>query len=211
MTSRLASTSLSAWTLSLALAATVASHAPAAEDPIQVTQPGKPAGAFTEEKPAYLTIKETSVIRSQKQELTFDIKLHGEIPSRTSEQVKYYIGFDIDNDKSTGSAATTSPDFGQDIGIWFIREPKLGHFKEYAGDVRYKGVKRDLQIGMVRIQGDTIHFKVRSDLFSLSPSLKVFVSASHTSFEKGRETQEVEVSQSGIFVVPSEAPAKAGG
>lgn len=211
MPSRLVSTSFSAWALSLALAMTFASHAPAADAPVQVIQPGRPAGAFTAEKPAYLTIKETSVIRSQKQELTFDIKLHGDIPTRTSEKVKYYIGFDIDNDKSTGSAATTSPDFGQDIGIWFIREPKVSHFKEYAGDVRYKGINRDLQIGTVRIQGDTIRFKVRSDLFSLSPSLKVFVSASHTSFEKGRETQEVEVSQSGVFVVPSEAPAKAGG
>jgi hypothetical protein len=176
----------------------------AADTPVQVTHPGKAATSFSKEKPDFLTIKETTVIRNQKQELTFEIKLHGEIPTRTDEKIRYYIGFDIDSDKGTGSVSTNSPGFGQDIGIWFIRESKTSQFKEYTGEVRYKGVERDLKIGLARFQGDTIRFKVRSDLFSLFPELKVFVSASQTFYEKGKETQETEVSQSGIFVVPSE-------
>ncbi len=190
--------------LSLACALIMVCNSLAVDAPVQVTHAAKVVYKFSEEKPDFLTIKETTVIRNQKQELTFEVKLNGEIPSRTDEKIRFYIGFDIDNDKATGSVSTTSPEFGQDLGIWFIREPKSSQFKEYTGEVRYKGVNRDLKIGLVRIQGDTVRFKVRSDLFSLFPSLKVFVSASQTFYEKGRETQEIEVSQSGSFLVPTE-------
>lgn len=176
----------------------------AAEPPTVVKQGKAPPSEFTPERPGYMHIREVRVTRNQKQELTFEIKLSGEIPSRTDEKLRYYIGFDIDNDAGTGSIASTSPGFGQDIGIWFIRQPKSSQFKESTGEVVYKGVKRDLKIGLARFQGDTITFKVRSDLFSLFPSTKIFVSAEHTFYEKGKETQSVEVSQSGNFILGSE-------
>jgi hypothetical protein len=162
-----------------------------------------PAGAFTPEKPDYLYFKDVKVTRNQKMELTFEVTLRGKIPTRTDEKIRFYVGFDIDSDATTGGTSVNNSDFGQDIGIWFFRDPKSSQFSEYTGDIIYKGISRDLRLTQVRIQGNTIKFKVRSDLFSLFPSMKVFLSAEHTFYDHGRQTQSVEVSQAGVFSLGS--------
>lgn len=162
-----------------------------------------PAGACSPEKPEYLYFKDVRVTRNQKMELTFEATLRGKIPTRTDEKIQFYVGFDIDSNASTGGSSVNNPTFGQDIGIWFVRDAKTSQFKEYTGDVNYKGITRELRLTQVRIQGDTIKFKVRSDLFSLFPSMKIFLSSEHTFYDRGQKTQSVEVSQAGIFTLDS--------
>jgi hypothetical protein len=166
-----------------------------------------PAGAFSEEKPAFLYFKDITVIRKEKLELRFDVTLRGKIPANLDTKVVYYFGFDIDADPATGSSALGSSNFGQDIGVWFVKEQKSSRFEEMVGSLLYHGKNQTLKVTQAKVKGDKIEFDVRSELFGFFPTLKVFGDSEQTFFKRGLKTNSVQVNQiptKGTLAVPSE-------
>ncbi len=166
-----------------------------------------PPHAFSEEKPDFMFFKDITVTRKERLELRFEVTLRGKIPVNHDPKVAYYFGFDIDSDPSTGSAALTSSNFGQDIGVWFVKEYKSSRFQEFSGSILYHGKTQTLKVTQAKVKGDRIEFDVRSELFGFFPTLKVFGDSEQTFFKKGLKTNSVQVNQiptKGTLTVPSE-------
>jgi len=152
---------------------------------------------YTDEKPDYLYFKDLTLTRKTKNGFEVEITLAGKIPSNMKDKIVYYIGFDIDNNASTGSAATTAPNFGQDIGVWIVKDKGTNRFQEETGSMVYHGKKVDITVTGLRVSDDKISFKMRSELFGAFDSFKFFGSANRTIYSGNGElvTSNVEVDQ----------------
>jgi len=175
-----------------------------AGEPVKHTNPAPPA--FSDEKPAYLYFTEGSFTRTGAQRVEFEVKLAGEIGLEARKQeVIYMIGFDIDNNGSTGKEAITFPGFGKDAIVWLKKEPNLSKFNEYSDEVVVGGKTYKIEIMQSKVSNDKIEVAMKSELFAKYPEFRVYAMSKHTFLEKGRETSEIVVDQfprKGALTVP---------
>lgn len=185
--------------LSAAFLVSTPLHAEDAKKTLTVTcKP--PEGAFSDQRPDYLHIKEVVITRTGAQRLQFEVTMLGEIPKNPKESVSIYFGFDIDQDPSTGGVAAHSPNFGQDLGFSIYQNQGDTHFQIASNSVEFKGRSREIKVSGLKVRGDKIEVDVRSELFSMFDSFKFFVSASQRIFEKGKQVSSTQVSTSPVTV-----------
>lgn len=166
-----------------------------------------PPGNYSEEKPDFLYFKDITITRKEKLELHFDVTLCGKIAAQTDNKVTFYFGFDIDADQTTGTSSLTFPDFGQDIGIFFVKKRGSSRFEDSAGTLVYQGKKLTFKIGQAKVRGDKIEFDVRSELFGNFPRFRVFAQSEQEFFERELKVKDQDVDQiprGGAILVPSE-------
>ena len=177
-----------------------------AEPPKTFFENPVPPGSYSDEKPDFLFFKNITITRKEKQELHFDITLCGKLAAKRDNKVIFYFGFDIDADPSTGSKSLTIPDFGQDIGIWFVKEKGLNRFVESAGSVVTRGKTLTFKISQTKVSGDKIEFDVRSELFGIFPQFRMFVQSEQDFYKRELKTNSVDVDQiprKGVLLVSS--------
>ena len=151
----------------------------------------EPKGGFSDEKPAYMWFKDLSITKTSKLSYDVEMTLFGEVPSNMEDKLYYYLGFDIDNNKSTGGASVTAPNFGNDISIWIVKDAKTNRFEGKSGELKYRGVVQDITLSTVKVAGDKVTFKMRSPLFGMSDTFKFFGSATITRYDaKGEVINE---------------------
>lgn len=148
---------------------------------------------YSEDRPDYLHFKEVVVTREGGQRLKFDITLQGKIPTNLKDEVRFYIGFDIDSDPSTGSNSFGVSSFGQDIGVFIFQDFGDTHFRCDSNSVEYKGRKRDIVISGLKVKDDKIVVEVRSELFSQFEAFKFFLDATHVRYDHGKKLRDVQV------------------
>lgn len=152
-----------------------------------------PAEGYSEQRPKYLYFKEVKIAREGKHRLSFDITLQDELPKNPKESVSFYFGFDIDSDASTGGVAARSPNFGQDVGFFIYQNQGDDKFIVSSNAVEYKGRLREIDVSGLKVKGNKIEVKVRSELFSFFDTFKFFVSATQRIFENGKRVNETQV------------------
>jgi hypothetical protein len=159
-----------------------------------LTVKGSPVkAAISEQRPDYLHFKEVKITREGKQRLSFDITLQGEMPKNPKDSVSIYFGFDIDEDPATGSVAAHAPGFGQDVGFYIYQNQGDTRFLVHSNSVMYKGKLREIDVSGLKVRGDKIEVKVRSELFSFFDSFKFFLSASIRPYSISGGTSETQV------------------
>ncbi len=159
--------------------------------PSIVVKGNPPKGGYSEQRPDYLHFKEVKVTREGKQRLSFDITLQGELPANPKESVSFYFGFDIDKDASTGGSS--DPNFGQDVGFFIYQNQGNSKFIVYSNSVEFKGRNREIDINGLKVKGNKIEVKVRSELFSFFDSFKFFLAAKQRVYESGKRVNETDV------------------
>ncbi|HRJ70832.1 MAG TPA: hypothetical protein PLS03_01335 [Terrimicrobiaceae bacterium] len=152
-----------------------------------------PGAEVSEEKPAYLFFKNAVISKKGKFSYDVDVTLWGEIPSNMADKIYYYLGLDIDNDKSTGDVSTVTPTFGKDIAVWIEKPKGTNKFDAHSGTMHYRNVKESISVTGVKVSGDTISFKMRSQLFGLSDTFKFFFSATRIQLDGDRVLSDVQV------------------
>lgn len=166
--------------------------------PSLVVQGKVPKEGYSEQRPDYMHFKDVKVTREGKQRLSFDITLQGKLPANPKESVSYYFGFDIDQDASTGGVSANSPNFGQDVGFFIYQNQGDSKFVVSSNSVEYKGRVREIDVSGLKVKGDKIEVKVRSELFSFFDSFKFFLSATQRMYDKGKLVNETQVSTTPI-------------
>lgn len=109
------------------------------------------------------------------------------------ESISYYFGFDIDQDAATGAVSANSPNFGQDVGFFIYQNQGDSKFVVSSNSVEFKGRQREIDISGLKVKGDKIEVKVRSELFSFFDSFKFFLSATQRIYDNGKLVNETQV------------------
>lgn len=155
-----------------------------------------PTAGFTEDRPDFLYFKDATITKKGKYSFDYDITLYGKIPNNLDDKVTFYIGFDIDNDKSTGGAGINS-NFGQDIGVFIYKDANTNRFQESSNKLLYRGKMHELKVTGLKVNDDKISFSLRCELFGYNDAFKVFFHSNIAKYERGVRTSATDVSTIG--------------
>jgi hypothetical protein len=163
---------------------------------VSASHDNPPPKAVSADKPEYLHFKKGTFTRIGKNRIDVEIELAGELPNNMSDdKVSFAIGFDIDNQASTGTESISFPGLGKDISISIYKPVGTNKFTWDSGSVVLKNRSLSIEVSKLKVRDGRISCELQSPLFGEYPSLRLYVLSKLTKGKGGMVSSQTSVDQ----------------